>query len=188
MRGLPKHTRDFRRLISYHEAGHAVVARKVGIEVLSIDMIAGDNGSLASVATRSAYREAVERRVDLTALTRGLYADAMAALAGPAAGEMAGYPINHGGFDFQSAFSSVVAQARIEAGLSLDYKELTLDPGNPVRVAANAIMERAWTETIALLQGNWQAVVRVAGALRKCDRLTQAELDRVIAHGQRGRQ
>jgi hypothetical protein len=30
------------------------------------------------------------------------------------------------------------------------------------------------------------AVERVAGALRKRDRLTQADVDHVIAHGQRG--
>jgi hypothetical protein len=95
----------------------------------------------------------------------------------------------------QAKLSNAVAQARPawmrprpDEPYTLDSDEsYSLNPGDPLRVAADAILERAWTEIAALLQDNWQAVVRVAGVLAKRARLTQDELDRVIAHGRRGR-
>jgi hypothetical protein len=60
-----------------------------------------------------------------------------------------------------------------------------LNPGDPLHAAGFRIIERAQAETAAMLRKNWLAVVRVAGVLTKCDRLTQAELDHVIANGQR---
>jgi hypothetical protein len=48
-------------------------------------------------------------------------------------------------------------------------------------------MKRAHTQTIALLENNWPAVERVAGALQKRDRLEPKELDRLIAGHDRRR-
>jgi hypothetical protein len=41
-------------LISYHEAGHAVVARKLGVKIADVDTTADDNDCVANVQTRSA--------------------------------------------------------------------------------------------------------------------------------------
>src|SRR5215831_12963046 len=50
---IGKHTRDLRRLISHHEAGHAVAARKLGLEIIGVDMT--PNGNItAKVRTHSA--------------------------------------------------------------------------------------------------------------------------------------
>jgi hypothetical protein len=46
-----KASREFRRSVSYHEAGHAVVARVLGVEIVGVDMT-GNNG--ASVRIRPA--------------------------------------------------------------------------------------------------------------------------------------
>lgn len=48
MMQLSRHIRDH-RLISNHEAGHAVVARKPGIGVTSIDMAANDRYVVAQI-------------------------------------------------------------------------------------------------------------------------------------------
>jgi hypothetical protein len=185
--------RNLRRLISYHEAGHAVAARKLGVEITSIDMTPDDVDRLGNVQTRTATGVAEQAGGDRAALARGLYIDLMVTLAGPAAQKLAGYPeigpwyaadINDGG-----RYASRLA--RIEAGLSMlaaPDEPGIIKPGNPLHTAGFAIIKRAEVETITTLKDNWQAVVRVAGALSYHDRLTLTDLDDVIDRGQRGRQ
>jgi hypothetical protein len=82
--------RDFVRMLSYHEAGHAVAARKLGIKVADIDMIASEHkDACAFVQTHSAAWTAGD---DPIATARGLYCDLMVLLAGSAAQRRAGYP------------------------------------------------------------------------------------------------
>lgn len=182
-RGLSRHTRYLRRLISYHEAGHAVVARRLGVEIAGVDMNAADV-RFAKVAEQAGG--------DRAALAHGLYTDLMVALAGMAAQELAGYPKNDDDCsgDIDNAICYASHLARIEAGLPSRPdpdapQELT--PDDPLYIVGVAIVQRVGAETITVLRDNWQAIERVAGALRKCDRLSQADLDHVIAHGQRGR-
>ena len=56
---MTKHTRDLRRLISYHEAGHAVAARQLGIDIDDVTMIPGD-GKLGNVRTYDAAWKAMQ--------------------------------------------------------------------------------------------------------------------------------
>lgn len=118
----------------------------------------------------------------------------MVALAGSAAQRLAGYADSTDGEhspDFDDAGNCAVMLARVEGGLptmpGLDEPR-ELKPGDPLYTAARAIVDRAWTETVTMLRDNWRAVVQVAGAPAKHDRLSQAELDCVIAHGQREQQ
>lgn len=182
--------RERRRLIAYHEVGHAVAARKLGIEINNITMIADDD-KLANVRTRSAAWVAEQAGGDRVALVRGLYADLMVVLAGLAAQKLAGYPGDTDGLDgdTERMIDLASALARIEAGLPMrpDPDEpQELKPGDPLHTAGIALIERAWAETTTMLQDNWLAVERAAGAQRKRDQLTQADLDHVIAQGQRG--
>ena len=73
---------------------------------------------------------------------------------------------------------SHVRKAMIEFGP--DEPE-ELHPGDPLHTAGVAIIKRAAAETKVLLRDNWLAVVRVAGAFVKHDRLTQTELDHATA-------
>ncbi|HEY2528575.1 MAG TPA: hypothetical protein VGJ20_11620 [Xanthobacteraceae bacterium] len=51
---MSRRIRGLRRIIFIHEAGHAVVARKLGVEIADIDMTANDDDSVAHVQTYSA--------------------------------------------------------------------------------------------------------------------------------------
>ncbi|HEY2532453.1 MAG TPA: hypothetical protein VGJ20_31735 [Xanthobacteraceae bacterium] len=191
-RGLSTHSRYLHRLISYHEAGHAVVARKLGVEIASVDMTPDDD-RLANVWTPNITWLVEQTGGDRAALVRGLYTDLMVALAGMAAQELAGYRKNDDDCigDINNAICYAMHLACVEAGLPLqsDSDELQeFTPYDPRHMAGVAIVERAGAEILAMLQDNWQAIERVAGALRKYDRLTQADLDRAIGHCQRRRQ
>jgi len=182
-----KHTGD-RRLIAYREAGHAVVARKLGIAVTNITMIPGDGYGVAA----HAHIELVVKRGhgDPAALAQELYANVMVAVAGAAAQSVAGYSgsIHDDAHakDRNSALSYAATLARIEAGLpALPGPPQVPERGDPLHTASVNILARALPETMALLNDNWHAVVRVASELIKRDRLSQAVLDQIIAHGQR---
>jgi hypothetical protein len=107
----------------------------------------------------------------------------MVSLAGPIAQRLAGFPDKGDDDDAKNVGNCAGMLARIEAGLPMNPgpdEPRKLNPGDPLHTAAFRIIERA-----QVLRDNWLAVVRVAGALAKRDRLTQAELDHVIANVQR---
>jgi hypothetical protein len=180
-------------------AGHGVAARRLGVDIRDVDMT-GDGKHLGNVWTRSATWVAKRAGADRAALARGLYTDLLVTLAGQSAQKLAGYPegdfraegdFGEGTADIDNAILYAWDLARIEAGLPIEPaadEPRELHPGDPLHTAGLAIIERAEKEIYALLQDSWQAVVRVAGVLGKRDRLTQEELDHIIAHGQRGRQ
>jgi hypothetical protein len=180
-------TRKARRVVSYHEAGHYVVARELGVEVNNIDMTDGN----AHVQTHSASWAAEQVDGDQLALERGLYNDLMVALAGEAAQRIAGYSegADEGAADdVVNAGNCAGMLARVEAGLPKmpeADEPRTLEPGDPLYVAACTNIKRARAEVTAILKDKWLAVERVAGASRKGDQLTQAQLDHVMVYGQR---
>lgn len=151
-------------------------------------MTAGNGCRAPWVLTRRATRIAVQTSGHRTALARGLYADLMVTLAGSVAQQLAGYPDNYDGDDLANARNFAGKLVRVVAGLSwmpgLDEPQ-ELNPGDPLHAAGVFIFERAWAETVTMLQDNWLAVMRVASALANHDQPTPAELDHVIAHGQR---
>jgi hypothetical protein len=146
-----------------------------------------DNKGGASVTTPSAGFLAGGN--DPAAKARGIYSDLMVALAGAATQQLAGCVDNSGDEDDSVYVGSCAGMlARLEAGLLAvpgPDESCDLNPGDPLHAAALRIVRRALAETETLVRDNWLAVVRVAGVLAKRDRLTQAELDHVIANGQR---
>ena len=182
--------RRFRRLLTYHEAGHAVAARLLGIEIADVDMSKTEE-YIANVKTRSATHQA-EQSGDRDAIKVGLYADLQVALAGDVAQQLAGYPastleLHEADADMANAGTYAGMLARLDAGLSAmpgptDLREIK--PGDLLHTAISDILDRGWADTVALLQANWLAVVRVAAALNKPN-LKPSDIDRIIAHGQR---
>jgi hypothetical protein len=67
-----KRAGDLCRWIAYHEAGHAAVARKLGVWIADIEMTPSHDRT-ASVQTRSALWVAKQAGGDQAALARGLY-------------------------------------------------------------------------------------------------------------------
>jgi len=204
-----------RRIIAYHTAGCTVVVRKLGLEIIGVN-ITPDLEVI--VYHRSATQVALAIGEDRAALARGLYTDVMVRTAGTAAQKLVGCPAD----DDIAAFEYADRLACLEAGWPL--RSLRLDPDQPrgpilqkyededdeavrrifleagfelvpdelpeltlysqeLRDASSAIVDRAEKETTALLQADWPIVVRVAGVLAKRDRLSQEELDHVIARG-----
>lgn len=183
------HARPSRRKLSYHEAGHAIAARLLGLDVVNIDMTADlENGRAATVSYRTATH-AAQARNDQVALPHSLYVDVMVWMAGMAAQRLAGYSASDDDFtngedgDVDKAFHYADGLARITAGLPLGSPDDLLDPR--LRPVSVAIVDRAEKEITHKLKKHWPAVVRVAGVLYRRDRLSQAELDRAIAHSRR---
>lgn len=185
--------RPSRRKLSYHEAGHAIAARLLGLDVVCIDMTLDvDRGRAATVNYRSATSAALASN-DQAALAPSLYVDVMVQMAGIAAQRLAGYSANDDEFmsdykngDIDNAFRFADALARLEAGLPLQPGP-DESPKLPaaLRPASVAIVNRAEAEITRKLKNSWPAVVRVAGLLYRRDRLRQVELDRAIARRRR---
>jgi hypothetical protein len=180
------YTRESRRQVTYHEAGHAVTAWLLGFSGVWVDM------------EDSAYR-AVTRYDSLPpmlavadggrdALARYLYEELMFSVAGMVAeARIAGYPAAYVEKDVAGRTSiawDAVRVAHIEAGLPIcghQDCEIPFDasPVDAGRIAE--VLQRAEDEVFVMLKANWPAVERVVQALCKRDRLTTPELDTLIA-------
>jgi len=185
--GLSAMIEEKRRLVAYHEAGHAVVARKLGIAIVYIRITRDNSGDYGGRVEPSKMTWETAQASGNSAILAYLYADLMTALAGPTAEQLAGYPDDREDFcepDLDHAHNNGALMARIEAGLPIIPDEpQVLEPGHPLHSALRAIVKNAEAEVDALLRKHWRAVVRVAGVLCNRDRLTQTELDHIIAMG-----
>jgi hypothetical protein len=172
-----------RILIAYHEAGHAVVARKLGVEVVYVVMFPTDDGGVAGAQTRSAAYLA--GGMNVTAKVSGFETDAKVALAGPIAQQQArpgSFRAWQAADDFANARSAAVSIALLLAGEPLPSPrtsvEVTLT--NALLDSANVTLKRLQDETDAIIAVHWPAVERVAQFLTGRDLLDQTELDRLI--------
>jgi ATP-dependent Zn protease len=104
--------RQARKVVAYHEAGHAVIARKLGITVEHISMCPPDERGVAGALTQSAGHK--NRDIE------GFKADATVALAGPIAQVQMfpGTPQEHED-DEMTAKNAAVIIAHIKAGLPI---------------------------------------------------------------------
>jgi hypothetical protein len=174
--------RRLRTIMAYHEAGHAVAARALGIDVEFVSMRPLDSDTAAVVPTRSALW--LSRGASTEAQICAAEADAMVALAGPTAEKHSPVPhqeVEHEE-DISNAVSAVGRAAALAAGMSIPEQvdgavELTGD----VAADARARFDRVKIATARLLSDNWSAVERVARTLERRDRIDQGELDRLIA-------
>jgi hypothetical protein len=149
-------------MVALHEAGHAVVARLGGIQVVSA--AAGDD---AGVRTR--YRPATTATEDMSINERLVLID----LAGAAAEWLRLREV--WATDEQSALRRSLAIVILRRGLSRDV-EVTSE----MREEAAELVERLRVQVADLVEKNRPLIVRVYGALAGGRTLTQADIDELM--------
>jgi hypothetical protein len=166
-------------------AGHAVIARVLGLGVPYAALFGIDPNSNAGVTTTSASWRA--RSDDVAAQVTGFEKDAKVALAGAQA-QQRYRPLGRGRIDrarrneWSSDFSnalSCVAHAVVLRHGDEPVRRTNLDDAH--RSEAETLFGRLLEETADLVEQNWPAIERVATALLSNRMLTQDDLDALIA-------
>jgi hypothetical protein len=169
-----------RAKIAHHEAGHAVIARVLGVEVAEIVMFR-TAGTTAHVTTVSAAHLA--RDVGVAAFSAGLDHDIKVALAGPIAQHRYRPTKSIDSWVDDCARATNLAATKVwvtreerippEGGLSI-----TLD--STEEAEAEAIFNASRSETETLVEAHWTAISRVAAAMQQKPLMNQTELDALI--------
>ncbi len=179
-----------RQKIAYHEAGHAVAARSLGIGVPHIAMIPIDDGCPAMAMAESASWAA--RNASPADQQRGCEIDIKIAMAGPYAqqrfeGRDHRYHPDFSALKGHDDFNIMIKAAHL---LCHATGRKTPAEGEKVRIELSdedqaylmALLARLWEETETLVSGNWAAIERVAEALTISDLIDEAELDALISN------
>jgi hypothetical protein len=160
--------------VAYHETGHAVIARVLGVEVAYVTTFPTGNNTAVTHARSLGY-EARDKGV--AAFVAGLEADAVVALAGLAADERRKRTTATSRKDYeddiQRAQAYVGLAVRASQEGAVPHVEYFDTPGNIDR-------HRLWDETVALVDANWPAIERVAAELLARTVLVQEDIDRLI--------
>ena len=176
---------------AYHEAGHAVAARVLGVAITYASLFPTDGTNEGNVLTRSAAAGAKEGN-DVARKRRAFEIDAIVSLAGPHA-QLKRRPttdIKRASraewiSDLESARQSTVKAALLETNPDQWFDQDTRITLSADDVAeADRIYERVEAETRTLVEENWPAIERVASALLNRPLLLCEEIDVLIA-GQR---
>jgi hypothetical protein len=173
-----------RTVIAHHEAGHAVIARKLGIPVARVS--ARDRVALTHSAGWSSMNVA-----DIEARAAAYESDAVVALAGLAAQRrLRGYEDmfvtdnlleDDWDEDMANARSAIYRAICLRTGKPLPDGPFSVTVGPPEIDAITETFDRLQTQTIRLVRERWPAIARVAKALGRHDTIDQTELDRLIA-------
>jgi ATP-dependent Zn protease len=167
---------------AYHEAGHAVIARVLGVGVVYITLFPSDETNNGGAQTWSAAWLA-RATGDAAALTRGFETDAKVSLAGPYAQikhrpntNMKRASRDEWDSDLGNAKSCAATMVWLqdhadEAGMTLSAEQAT---------EALRIFQRLQDEARALVEEHWPSVERVAKALLKYRALQGGEVDDLI--------
>jgi ATP-dependent Zn protease len=167
-----------RTKLAYHEAGHAVIARVLGVEVTGVTMLPTD-GTAARVITTSV---AMQHR-GLDDFVAGMVIDSKIALARPITQWQYKRTEDVRGWDDDIERASNYIAAAVLAEREGKIPQLgAFELDTIERARAEEMFNKARTETEALVQASWQAIERVAAALQTRDLLTQRDLDDLIAN------
>jgi hypothetical protein len=166
---------------AHHEAGHAVVARKLGLGVVCVTLhpVVGEYEAAAEICKATFLSRNADRAIQVAAIE----ADAKVCLAGPSAQQR--YQLateesieesiaNEWADDIQNAQVYVARAVRINRGLS----DGTL-PDDAVPEAEQQLRQLA-CEADALVVENWSAIAKLAKALVRCGRLSGSQIDDLL--------
>lgn len=167
-----------RMMMAYHEAAHAVLARRQGLACAEIRM----SGSVGALTASASYEsgEAVEAKI------AGYEIDGAVALAGPVANvRFSGRPSSFSDgaeSDLQIAQAAAGSIALLKSGQSLPGagNEEHVLPRDVLR-QANDILAVILQNCEALVDEHWAEIDRVAKVLMHRDLITASELDQLIA-------
>jgi hypothetical protein len=171
-----------------HEAGHAVIARKLGLFVKSVDARNNNPNIISASAAHAAISEGTPARI------RGCEKDAIVALAGVAANkrEFPRLHLNLFADDDADAVSARSAICKIVllrgVGLPTEPQDsmMTLELTEAEMRQVDDIYFRLLRETEELVERHWSAIERVRKHLERHGHIdSQDELDDLIVRGER---
>lgn len=175
-----------RSIGAHHEAGHAVIARKLGIEIEYVSVRPTSEQNSGNVRAHSAAWLA--RDLDVPAQIAAFEKDIKVALAGRVANKRSHPNMMFVGEEFEIDAENVAKRvscvAVLMAGLPLDER-LSDVMTDAIAEHASSIVDRLEQETAALVDRHWLAIKRVAKELETRDRIDQAKLDELIASAER---
>jgi hypothetical protein len=169
-----KRAHAIHRAIAYHEAGHAVVARTLGLQINDIR----DNCVQTYSEGLAAKDGTTEDRI------AGYEKDAKTAMAGMIAQHQV-WPLHrdqvrHQTDDMKIIWSRLGRITLLRSGVA----EPDLSSGDTLTDetadAAISIASQLWAETQSMVKASWPAIEQVAGLMLRQDRTTQADVDRAM--------
>ena len=173
-----------KKQMAYHEAGHAVIARMLGVGVPQLTLVSVDADNAAGAITASAA--ALADRNDLFAYVAGIEKDIKVSIAGPQSQNIyRPSDENHDEWesDRQTQLSLALKIVLLKAGIDIPDAGLQASVSADQLDEAKRLLARLAEETRALVIANWPAITRVAEALLRLRRQTldQAAIDALIA-------
>jgi len=173
-----------KKQMAYHEAGHAVIARMLGVGVPQLTLVSVDADNAAGAITASAA--ALADRNDLFAYVAGIEKDIKISIAGPQSQNIyRPSDENHDEWesDRQTQLSLALKIVLLKAGIDIPDAGLQASVNSDQLDEAKRLLARLAEETRALVIANWPAITRVAEALLRLRRQTldQAAIDALIA-------
>jgi hypothetical protein len=163
-----------RHIRAIHEAGHAVIARVLGIDVDYVSVTSTAAINAGNVPTRSASW--VAKHLDASARILAAENDLKVTLAGIAANERD---------DVKFTANDEALEQDIRNAQRLANNMAKLKAGGQVGDAADKLGDEVLADTKArtavLVDTHWPAIERVAKHLDRHGRIHQVELDRLIA-------
>jgi ATP-dependent Zn protease len=181
---VSKLTSKQQRILAHHEAGHAVVARVLGVGISYASLFPIDPQSKANVVTASASWLVDES--DVQGKIAALEKDAKVAFAGAHA-QHTYYPLTESEFrraingDWAVDWKNASAYVRMTVMLkNMGKIDQDLTFGNNYARDATELAERLLEEAATVVLENWQAIERVATALLSKPFLTQDDIDALV--------
>jgi ATP-dependent Zn protease len=172
--------------IAMHEAGHAVIARRLGVYV-SYVTIYSDFGAQPHAQTRSARHNAIVSADDIDSVVSGCETDAKISLAGPYAQaryqKLAIARSSRGEWrnDISNAQGNILCAVLLRAVPGFDPSlagEYT--PTDIQAEQCNIIFANISAQVNKLVQDEWSVIERTAQALLERSILTNDDIDEII--------